>query len=96
MIRLATVIDTFEADFLTQYRHKLSFDHLRALAAMKHCRTQSSLKMRVKCTECAHETLVPHSCGHRHGPHCPHPERQTSDEEAGACRVFPDDVHPAG
>jgi hypothetical protein len=76
MIRLATVIDTFEADFLTQYRHKLSFDHLRALAAMKHCRTQSSLKMRVKCTECAHETLVPHSCGHRHCPHCPHPESQ--------------------
>ena len=76
MIRLATVIDTFEADFLTQYRHKLSFDHLRALAVMKHCRTQSSLKMLVKCTECAHQTRVPHSCGHRHCPHCQHHESQ--------------------
>ena len=76
MIRLATVIDTFEADFLAQYRHKLSFDHLRALAAMKHCRTQSSLKMQVNCTECSHQTLVPHSCGHRHCPHCQHHESQ--------------------
>ena len=76
MIRLATVIDTFEADFLAQYRHKLSFDHVRALAAMKQCRTQSSLKMQVSCTECSHQTLVPHSCGHRHCPHCQHHESQ--------------------
>ncbi|MBK9395646.1 MAG: transposase [Uliginosibacterium sp.] len=76
MIRLATVIDAFETDFLAQYRHKLSFDHLRALAAMTHCRTQSSLKMQVKCTECEHQTLVPHSCGHRHCPHCQHHESQ--------------------
>jgi hypothetical protein len=45
------VIETFEIDFLAQYRHNLSFDPLRALAAMKHCRTQSSLKMLVICTE---------------------------------------------
>ena len=76
MIRLATVIDTFEADFLTQYRGQLAPEHYRALAAMKHCRTQSSLKMLVKCTECAHETRVPHSCGHRHCPHCQHHESQ--------------------
>ena len=76
MSRLAAVIDAFEKDFLTQYRHKLSFDHLRALAAMKHCRPQSSLKMQVKCTECEHQMLVPHSCGHRHCPHCQHHESQ--------------------
>jgi hypothetical protein len=35
-------------------------------AAMKHCRTQASLKMQVKCPRCAHRILVPHSCGHRH------------------------------
>ena len=44
MIRLAAVIDAFETDFLTQYRHKLSFDPLRALSAITHCRMQSSLK----------------------------------------------------
>ena len=76
MIRLATVIDAFEADFLAQYRHTLSSDHLRALAAMKHCRTHASPKMLTECSECNHRSLVPHSCGHRHCPHCQHHESQ--------------------
>jgi hypothetical protein len=76
MIRLATVIDTFESDFLAQYRHKLNAGHLRALSAMKRCRTQASLKMQVKCQGCEHQALVPHSCGHRHCPHCQHHESQ--------------------
>jgi hypothetical protein len=33
MIRLAQVIATFEADFLAQYRERLTAQHLRALAA---------------------------------------------------------------
>ncbi|SFV12371.1 TonB-dependent receptor [Pseudoduganella namucuonensis] len=57
MIRLATVIDTFKADFLMQYRHKLNADHMRALSAMTRCRTQASLKMRVQCTGCEHQIL---------------------------------------
>jgi hypothetical protein len=76
MIRLSTVIDTFEAAFLTQYRDQLRPEHYRALTAMKHCRTQSSLKLQVSCTECTHQKLVPHSCGHRHCPHCQHHESQ--------------------
>lgn len=76
MIRLASVIETFEADFLAQYRARLMPEHYRALAAMKHCRTQASPKMQVKCTECEHQKLVPHSCGHRHCPHCQHHESQ--------------------
>ncbi len=76
MIRLASVIETFAAEFLVQYRDKLSTDHTRALAAMKHCRTQASAKMQVQCTGCEHQILVPHSCGHRHCPHCQHHESQ--------------------
>lgn len=76
MIRLATVIDTFETDFLAQYRHRLRPEHYRALAAIKHCRTQASPKMQVQCSACAHQKLVPHSCGHRHCPHCQHHESQ--------------------
>jgi hypothetical protein len=76
MIRLAEVIDTFEADFLAQYRHRLRSEHYRALAAMKQCRTQASPMMQVKCTGCAHQKLVPHSCGHRHCPQCQHHESQ--------------------
>ena len=76
MIRLASVIETFEADFLAQYRDRLSSEHYRALAAMKQCRTQASPMMQVKCTGCEHQKLVPHSCGHRHCPHCQHHESQ--------------------
>ena len=76
MIRLASVIDSFEADFLARYRDRLTSDHYRALAAMKQCRTQASPMMQVKCTGCAHQKLVPHSCGHRHCPHCQHHESQ--------------------
>jgi hypothetical protein len=76
MIRLGAVIDRFEADFLAQYRDRLTSDHYRALAAMKHCRTQASPMMQVQCTGCAHQKLVPHSCGHRHCPHCQHHESQ--------------------
>ncbi|MGA7950096.1 MAG: transposase [Thiobacillaceae bacterium] len=76
MIRLASVIESFEADFLAHYRDRLRPEHTRALAAMKHCRTQASPKMQVECSECAHHRLVPHSCGHRHCPHCQHHESQ--------------------
>jgi hypothetical protein len=43
---------------------------------MKQCRTEASRKMQVLCTECDHQKLVPHSCGHRHCPHCQHHESQ--------------------
>jgi len=76
MIRLASVIDSFEVDFLAQYRHQLRSEHYRALTAIKRCRTQASPMMQVKCTGCAHQKLVPHSCGHRHCPHCQHHESQ--------------------
>jgi len=76
MIRLASVIETFEADFLAQYRGRLTAEHYRALAAVKQCRTQASPMMQVKCTGCEHQKLVPHSCGHRHCPHCQHHESQ--------------------
>jgi hypothetical protein len=76
MIRLATVIGTFQADLLARYRHRLSSEHSRALAAIQRCRTQASAMMQVQCTGCPHQTLVPHSCGHRHCPHCQHHESQ--------------------
>ena len=76
MIRLASVINTFEADFLTHYRQRLTPAHTRALAAIKQCRSAASSRMQVKCTGCGHQQLIPHSCGHRHCPHCQHHESQ--------------------
>ena len=76
MIRLASVIDTFSTVFLTQYRDRLTSDHLRALAAMKRCRTQASMQLQLQCSGCLHQARIPHSCGHRHCPHCQHHESQ--------------------
>jgi hypothetical protein len=76
MIRLAHVIETFEADFLAEYGERLNSDHRRALAAIQICRTQAAQRMQVQCEQCAHQVFVPHSCGHRHCPHCQAHESQ--------------------
>jgi len=76
MIRLASVIQRFESDFLDQYRDQVRPEHTHALAAIKLCRSQASPKMLATCNECSHQILVPHSCGHRHCPHCQHHESQ--------------------
>jgi len=76
MIRLATVIDTFATDFLAQYRSRLRPEHYQALWAMKRCRTSASPMLQLQCSACAHQAFVPHSCGHRHCPHCQHHESQ--------------------
>jgi len=76
MIRLAAVIADFEADFLKQFRHRLSYEQLRAIAAIKVCRSPASPMMQIECADCDHHSLVPHSCGHRLCPHCQHHESQ--------------------
>ena len=76
MIRLASIIDSFEKDLRAQYSERLGAPHLQALTAIKRCRTQASAKMHVQCSGCEHQMLVPHSCGHRHCPHCQHHEGQ--------------------
>jgi len=76
MILLSTIIGLFEAALLAQYQDRLLPSHLKALAAMKDCRTSASAKMLAQCTDCDHQILVPHSCGHRSCPHCQHYESQ--------------------
>jgi len=76
MIPLSSVIKTFKSEFLAQYRGSILPGHLKALAAMARCRTPESPQLLVACTECAHQVLVPHSCGHRNCPHCQHHESQ--------------------
>jgi len=76
MIRLSSIINTFEASFLVQYGHMLLPSHRKALAAMKICRSHLSPKMLVGCTQCDQQLYVPHSCGHRNCPHCQAHESQ--------------------
>lgn len=76
MIRLADIIQTFEADFLHQYAATLLPGQRRALAAFKTCRNALSARMQVQCDDCLDTQYVPHSCGHRNCPHCQAHESQ--------------------
>jgi len=76
MIRLSSIIKTFEPEFLDQYQDQILPSHRKALAAMKVCRTPQSPRLRAGCTACDHHITVPHSCGHRNCPHCQHFESQ--------------------
>lgn len=76
MIRLADIIETFEAEFLQQYAGQLLAGQRNALSAIKNCRSAMSPKMQAECRDCAHQIRVPHSCGHRSCPHCQAHESQ--------------------
>lgn len=76
MILLSSVIDQFESDFLNTYHGQVLPVQRKALNALKVCRTKFSPVMQVSCADCDHQRFVPHSCGHRHCPHCQHHESQ--------------------
>jgi hypothetical protein len=76
MTLLSSIIQTFEADFMASYQAVLLPGHLKALAALKQCRTTQSPVMLAKCEDCDHEHFIPHSCGHRSCPHCQHYESE--------------------
>jgi len=76
MIRLSSIIKTFESEFLDQYQEQILPSHRKALAAMSVCRTIQSPRLRAGCSRCDHTLTMPHSCGHRNCPHCQHFESQ--------------------
>jgi len=76
MIKLSSIIKTFDKSFITQYSHRLLPSHRKALAAMRDCRSKQSPKMLVACSDCKKRVYVPHSCGHRNCPHCQAHESQ--------------------
>lgn len=70
MIVLSSIIKAFETDFLAKYQRQILPSHKKALSRMAHCRTAESPKLLAGCSACDHQTLLPHSCGHRNCPHC--------------------------
>lgn len=72
MIRLSSIIEQFETDFLRHYGKQMRPSQRKAISAMKRCRNQHSPLMRVQCEHCHADKFLPHSCGNRHCPHCQH------------------------
>ncbi|RJG00806.1 IS91 family transposase [Noviherbaspirillum sedimenti] len=76
MMRLADVIAAFEDDFLQAHGQHLLPSQKSALTAFKTCRTALRAHMQVRCDACQETQYLPHSCGHRHCPHCQAHESQ--------------------
>jgi hypothetical protein len=76
VIALAELIERFEPALLQRYRDRLLPSQLKALWAMKRCRTRFAPRMLAACEACGEQRSVPHSCGHRACPHCQHHDSQ--------------------
>jgi hypothetical protein len=76
MITLASIIERFEDDYLSQHANSVLPSHRQTLDAMKRCRSTLAAHMLAQCSGCDSQRLVPHSCGHRSCPHCQHFESQ--------------------
>jgi len=76
MIRLASIINQFEGEFLSAYSSKILPSQFKALHALKQCRSDTSPLFKLSCSDCGEHQFVPHSCGHRSCPHCQHHESQ--------------------
>lgn len=76
MIRLASIIDQFEGEFLKTYQKTILPSQFKALHALKNCRSDTSPLFKLSCSDCDEYQFIPHSCGHRSCPHCQHHESQ--------------------
>jgi len=74
MITVSSIIKQYEQSYKQQYTPLPS--HIKAMSAMKLCRSSASPQMLVKCSNCSYHTFIPHSCGHRNCPHCQAHESQ--------------------
>ena len=58
MILLSSIIRTFETEFLATYQNVLP-SQLKALSALKQCRTTQSPKMMAQCDGCDKQVFNP-------------------------------------
>lgn len=69
-MKIAAIIDEHYDAFVNKYKNKVLPGHLKALAAMRQCRTPEAGELYVRCPDCDHATWQPLSCGHRSCPSC--------------------------
>ena len=67
---LASVIDQYFDTFMTKYADRVLPSQMKAIYAMRRCRTPDSGELYVRCTECDQKEWRPLSCGHRNCPKC--------------------------
>jgi hypothetical protein len=70
IMHLASILDQYHDAFQAKYGSRLLPSHLRAIEAIRRCRTPEAGQVLVQCMECGHATWRPRSCGHRSCPQC--------------------------
>ena len=75
-MRLSQLIKRFETDYLQRYGQTILPSQRHALSRLRDCRSEFSPRMKLQCTDCDKQAYLPHSCGHRHCPHCQHHDSQ--------------------
>ena len=69
-MKLASIINQYYDLFMIKYGNTALPGHLKALNAIRRCRTPDSGELYVRCTKCNHGEWRPLSCGHRSCPQC--------------------------
>lgn len=69
-MKIAAIIDEYYDTFLNRYQDTVLPSHLKAMNAMRHCRTSEAGELYVKCPGCDHNEWRPLSCGNRNCPQC--------------------------
>lgn len=69
-MELASIVNQYYDSFMAKYAHTLLPEQIKALNAIRRCRTPDSGEVYVRCNECGHYQWNPMSCGHRFCPKC--------------------------
>ena len=69
-MQLASILHQYRDPLQAKYGSQLLPGHLRAIDAIRRCRTPDAGELFVQCLDCGHATWRPLSCGHRSCPQC--------------------------
>ena len=69
-LEVADIIRTAGEGFIDRNDRHLAWPHLKALRAIRNCRTQALGGHLDRCSACAHEAISYNSCRNRHCPKC--------------------------
>ena len=69
-MELASIINQYYDAFMIKYGDTALPGHLKAINAIRGCRTPDSGELFVQCPDCHHGEWRPLSCGHRSCPKC--------------------------
>ncbi len=69
-MEMASIINQYYDAFMIKYAGTVLPGHLKAMNAIRSCRTPDSGELYVQCPHCHHAEWKPLSCGHRSCPKC--------------------------